>query len=181
MLRELDRIAQLGLVVFVFLLGCELRTDRIERKGVMAAAVVGGMALPCAAGAGIVLATGDLLTGPTTTPVRSMLFVGLTVAVTALPVLARIVADLGLARTDIGALSLSVAATGDGVLWLTLAFLLAGRDEAGHGTRIVLLATVLVLVTVLCVRPLLALLVRKLGRADPCRWCWSRVRSAAPR
>ncbi|MGW1677381.1 cation:proton antiporter [Saccharopolyspora sp. NPDC002376] len=163
MIEALDKIAQLGLVIFVFLLGCELRTDRIERKGVVAAAVVGGMALPCAAGMWIVFATGGLFAGTSTTPVETMLFVGLAMAVTALPVLARILADLKLERTSVGALSLSAAAIGDGLLWLTLAFLLARQGASGHGVRIVLLATALVLVTALCVRPLLAMLVRKLG------------------
>ncbi|RKT88948.1 Kef-type K+ transport system, membrane component KefB [Saccharopolyspora antimicrobica] len=162
-LEGLDKMAQLGLVVFVFLLGCELRTDRIERKGVVGAAVVGGMALPCAAGMGIVFVTGDLFAGTSDAPVETMLFVGLAMAVTALPVLARLLADLKLERTSIGALSLSAAAIGDGLLWLSLAFLLAGQGASGHGLRIVLLATALVIVTALCVRPLLAVLVRKLG------------------
>ncbi|MEV0675035.1 cation:proton antiporter [Actinosynnema sp. NPDC050436] len=166
-LEGLDKAAQLGLVVFVFLLGCELRTDRIARKGVVGAAVVGGMALPYAAGVGIVLATGDLFAGPSTTsPVQTVVFVGLAMAVTALPVLARILADLGLERTGVGALSMSAAAIGDGLAWLILAFLLAGQGAGDQGWRIVLLATALVLVTALCVRPLLVALVRRLGSSQ---------------
>ncbi|MGP3920457.1 cation:proton antiporter domain-containing protein [Nonomuraea sp. 10N515B] len=165
-IEGLDVAAQLGLVIFVFLLGCELRTDRIERKGMVAAAVVGGMAVPCAAGIGIVLATGDLLAGTSTTPVQTTLFVGLAMAVTALPVLARILADLKLEKTGVGALSISAAAIGDGLAWLILAFLLAGQGGSGHGWRILLLAIALVLVTALCVRPLLAMLVRRLGSSQ---------------
>ncbi len=165
-IEGLDKAAQLGLVVFVFLLGCELRTDRIEHKGAVAAAVVGGMALPCAAGMAIVFATDDLFAGAGTTPVATMLFVGLAMAVTALPVLARILADLELEKTSVGALSVSAAAIGDGLAWLMLAFLLAGHGAGGQGLRIVLLATALVLVTKLCVRPLLATLVRKLGSSQ---------------
>jgi Kef-type K+ transport system membrane component KefB len=161
----LGTVAQLGLVVFVFVLGCELRTDRIERKGVVAAAVVGGIALPWVAGTVIALAAGDLFTGAHATSATAALFVGLAVAVTALPVLARILADLRMQRTSVGVLSMSAAAIGDGVVWLALAFLLAGTSQrAGvQGLRILVLATALVLVTVLCVRPLLAVLVRRHG------------------
>ncbi|WP_432934366.1 cation:proton antiporter [Microbispora sp. CA-135349] len=165
-IEGLDKVAQLGLVVFVFLLGCELRTDRIERKGMVAAVVVGGMALPFAAGMGIVLASGDLLAGTSATPTETMLFVGLAMAVTALPVLARILADLKLEKTSVGALSMSAAAIGDGVAWLTLAFLLAGQGGTSQGLRVLLLAAALVLVTALCVRPLLAMLVSRLGSSQ---------------
>ncbi|MDQ3577707.1 MAG: cation:proton antiporter [Actinomycetota bacterium] len=155
--------AQLGLVVFVFLLGCELRTDRIERKGVVAATVAGGMILPCLAGAGIVAASGDLFAGHSgATPAATMLFVGLALAVTALPVLARILTDLRMSETRVGTVALSAAAIGDGVVWLILAFLLSGQVGNGAGWRILLLAAALVLVTILCVRPLLAAMVRRL-------------------
>ncbi|MFI6481031.1 cation:proton antiporter [Nonomuraea sp. NPDC050663] len=167
----LDKAAQLGLVVFVFLLGCELRTDRIERKGMVAATVAGGMILPWLAGAAIVFATGDLLAGAKAAPLEAMLFVGLAMAVTALPVLARILSDLGLDKTGVGALSISAAAIGDGVAWLTLAFLLAGQSAGeqvagGQGWRVLLLAAALVMVTALCVRPALAALVRRLGSSQ---------------
>ncbi|GAA4083579.1 hypothetical protein GCM10022248_61370 [Nonomuraea soli] len=165
-IEGLDKAAQLGLVVFVFLLGCELRTDRIERKGMVAAAVAGGMALPWAAGAAIVFVTGDLLAGPKAAPLEAMLFVGLAMAVTALPVLARILADLGLDKTGVGALSISAAAIGDGVAWLALAFLLAGQGSGEQGWRVLLLAMALVMVTALCVRPALASLVRRLGSSQ---------------
>ncbi|MFI6763443.1 cation:proton antiporter [Micromonospora sp. NPDC050417] len=159
----LDKVAQLGLIIFVFLLGCELRTDRIERKGVVGAAVVAGMGLPWLAGVGIVAVTGDLFVGTDATSGDAMLFVGLAMAVTALPVLARILDDLKLRHTSVGALSISAAAIGDGLLWLVLAFLLAGQGAGNEGLRVLLLGVALVLVTALCVRPLLATLVRRLG------------------
>ncbi|MFY1576933.1 cation:proton antiporter [Verrucosispora sp. WMMD703] len=159
----LDKVAQLGLVIFVFLLGCELRTDRIERKGVVGAVVVAGMGLPWLAGMGIVAAAGGLFVGSQGSPAGTMMFVGLAMAVTALPVLARILDDLKLRHTSVGVLSISAAAIGDGLLWLVLAFLLAGQSAGGGGLRVLLLGAALVLVTVLCVRPLLLALVRRLG------------------
>ncbi|MEV2240980.1 cation:proton antiporter [Micromonospora sp. NPDC049891] len=162
-MEGLDKVAQLGLVIFVFLLGCELRTDRIERKGVVGAVVVAGMGLPWLAGMGIVAATGGLFVGSQGSPAGTMMFVGLAMAVTALPVLARILDDLKLRHTSVGVLSISAAAIGDGLLWLVLAFLLAGQSAGGGGMRVLLLGAALVLVTALCVRPLLVALVRRLG------------------
>ncbi|GGO10115.1 hypothetical protein GCM10010116_20380 [Microbispora rosea subsp. aerata] len=165
-IEGLDKVAQLGLVVFVFLLGCELRTDRIESKGTVAAVLAGSLTLPYVAGVGVVLVSGDLLVGENATPTETMLFVGLAMAVTALPVLARILADLKLEKTGVGVLSMSASAIGDGVVWVILAFLLAGQGGGGQGLRVLLLAGALVLVTVLCVRPLLALLVDRLGSSQ---------------
>ncbi|GIJ24450.1 cation:proton antiporter domain-containing protein [Micromonospora lutea] len=165
-MEGLDKVAQLGLVIFVFLLGCELRTDRIERKGVVGAVVVAGMGLPWLAGMGIVALTGGLFVGSQDSPTGTMMFVGLAMAVTALPVLARILDDLKLRHTSVGALSMSAAAIGDGLLWLVLAFLLAGQGATGGGIRVLMLGAALVLVTALCVRPLLVALVRRLGSSQ---------------
>lgn len=148
-LDSLGKAAQLGLVVFMFLLGCELRVDRIERVRVIAAGVVGGMGLPFAAGVVIALVAGPVLG-------TSAVFFGLALAITALPVLARILVDLKLDRTALGALSLSTAAIGDGLAWLGLTLILAGGAVKTAG-----LAAVLVVVTFVCVRPALAVLVAR--------------------
>jgi Kef-type K+ transport system membrane component KefB len=160
----LGKAAQLGLVVFMFLLGCELRTDRIERPRVIGAAVVGGMGLPFAAGVAIALAAAPVFAGVGSSTVEYALFFGLAVAVSALPVLARILNDLRLSSTGVGALSLSTAAIGDGVAWLVLTFILANVGEGGGGqeARTAALALALVLVTFLCVRPALAALVARM-------------------
>lgn len=163
-LDSLGKAAQLGLVVFMFLLGCELRTDRIERPRTVGAAVLGGMGLPFVAGVGIALAAGHTLAGPGVSTTAHGLFLGLALAITALPVLARILVDLGLDDTGIGALSLSCAAIGDGVAWLVLTAILATTGLAGNGsvTTTVGLAVALVLVTFLCVRHAVAVLVTRL-------------------
>lgn len=158
-LDSLGKAAQLGLVVFMFLLGCELRTDRIERPRIIVAGVVGGMGLPFAAGIAIALVAGPALGGNHPSALSQTLFFGLALAITALPVLARILVDLRLDRTGLGALSLSTAAIGDGIAWLALTLILAG---SGDLARTAGLAAVLVIITFLCVRPALAALVTRL-------------------
>ncbi|MEV4749888.1 cation:proton antiporter [Streptosporangium sp. NPDC049248] len=163
-LDSLDKAAQLGLVVFMFLLGCELRTDRIERPRTVTAAVLGGMGLPLVAGVGVALAAGPMLAGTAVSTLTYCLFFGLALAITALPVLARILVDLKLDGTGVGALSLSSAAIGDGVAWLLLTLILAGTGSGGAGqvSKTAGLAVALVLVTYLCVRPALAALVARM-------------------
>ncbi|GAA1154824.1 hypothetical protein GCM10009654_07960 [Streptomyces hebeiensis] len=168
-LDGLDKVGQLGLVVFMFLLGCELRTDRIRPPRVVAAVVLGGMGLPLVAGIGIATALAPLLAvdGTGTTPYA--LFFGLALSVTALPVLARILVDLGLDRTGVGTLAMSSAAVGDGVAWLGLTFILAGTADSPTTTPVetACLAVALVAVTALCVRPALRVLVRRVDSERP--------------
>ncbi|MFC4852220.1 cation:proton antiporter [Actinophytocola glycyrrhizae] len=160
-LTALNHAAQLGLIVFMFLLGCELRTDRIGSRRVVGATVLGGMGLPFAAGAGVALAAPALGGGGT----GFVLFFGLALSITALPVLARILVDLGLADTRLGATALSSAAVGDGVAWFGLTVILAGTGLSGTGDVATTagLAVALVVATVLCVRPALRALVARVS------------------
>lgn len=159
----LDKVGQLGLVVFMFLLGCELRTGTLPNRSAVGAVVIGGTALPMLAGIGLALTFGDRLApgGAQTGP--GVVFFGLALAVTALPVLAHILVGLGADRTPAGVLALSSSAIGDGLAWLVLTAILAGgphRDGSDPLTTM-LLVVVLVAVAVLVVRPLLAALLRR--------------------
>ncbi len=160
-LTALGYAAQLGLIVFMFLLGCELRTDRLGGTRVVGATVVGGMGLPFAAGALIAVAAPVLGSGS----LAYVLFFGLALSITALPVLARILVDLGLADSRLGVTALSAAAVGDGAAWLVLTVILAGTGLSGTGDIATTagLAAALIVVTLLCVRPALRVLVARTG------------------
>ncbi|MGQ0838774.1 cation:proton antiporter [Actinokineospora sp.] len=163
-LTALEKAAQLGLVIFMFLLGCELRTDRIPRVRAVGAVVFGGMGLPFGAGVAVAVLAQPMLAGAGASTTGYTLFFGLALAITALPVLARILVDLGIEGTTIGALALSAAAIGDGVAWLALTAILAstGSGDAGNVAAAVGLAASLVLVTFLVVRHVLAALVARM-------------------
>ncbi|HEX6352710.1 cation:proton antiporter [Actinophytocola sp.] len=158
-LDALGYVAQLGLIVFMFLLGCELRTDRLGGRKLVGATVAGGMGLPFVAGVGVALAAPVLGVGS----VASVLFFGLALAITAMPVLARILVDLGLGDTRLGATALSSAAVGDGLAWLVLTVILAGTGATGTGDIATTagLGAALTVATLLCVRPALRLLVER--------------------
>lgn len=130
-LRLLDGLAQLGLVLFMFGVGQELAGQKPsgqEFRGAAARAVLvsqASMLVPFALGA--VAATGLLgFAGPRADPLSFALFLGCALSITALPVLARILADLDLTRTEPGRLSLFAAAVGDAGSWLVLTWILAG-------------------------------------------------------
>ncbi|WP_238932235.1 cation:proton antiporter [Solirubrobacter deserti] len=111
----LDAVAQLGLVVFMLLVGLEidLRLLRARRR-LIGAVAAGSVSLPLALGLGFgfVLRPDD--------PAFA-LFLGLALAVTAMPVLARIIKERGLGGTSLGAIALACAALNDVAAWLGLA------------------------------------------------------------
>jgi Kef-type K+ transport system membrane component KefB len=92
------------------------------------------------------------------------LFLGAALAITAFPVLARILGDKGLDREPIGALALACAALEDVCAWLILAVVVAIVRADGAASFIITFALTLLfgLVMVLVVRPLLAWVARRL-------------------
>ncbi|MGH3802460.1 MAG: cation:proton antiporter [Pseudonocardiaceae bacterium] len=163
----LEMAAQLGLVTFMFLLGCELHVQRARahRKAV-GLVVAGGIGLPFAGGVVIAAMARPAMAGPTQHPMAYLLFFGLAVSITALPVLARILVDLQLDGSNLGVVCLTSAAIGDGVAWLALTVILAATGVGGTGQAITTagLAASLTAFVVLCVRPTLAWLLRCAAR-----------------
>ena len=139
---SLDAVAQLGLTLFLFCVGARL-TPSLTGPRVRAAVVpaIGATAVPLVLGAllALWLAPRHALAG--TWPF--VVFVAAAMAVTAFPVLARILTERGMLDSADGQRALSAAALTDAFAWTTLAFL------AGTPRAIVLaLALLLVLFTV---------------------------------
>ncbi|MFI6956166.1 cation:proton antiporter [Nocardia sp. NPDC050408] len=150
----LTLLANVGVAVFMFVAGLELDRGVFSgsRRSIPAVSVA-AYAVPFVLGCGIAATalarhrTGDL---PSFT-----LFIGCALAVTAFPVLARILHDRGLTRTGIGQLSLACAALVDIFAWTALAVVLAvAHPGTGSQWRLALLVPVVV-VTWWVVRPAL--------------------------
>ncbi|WP_309112761.1 cation:proton antiporter [Saccharothrix sp.] len=126
-----DAVAQLGLVLFLFCVGARLAPG-VGAPGREVVAV-----LPLAAGATVVpFALGAALAvwpaarhAPAGTGVF-VLFVGAAVAVTALPVLARVLAERDLLDRPEGRRALVAAAMADAAAWLALAVVVGGSGGA---------------------------------------------------
>lgn len=157
--------AQLGLVTVMFLAGCELRVDVVRPRRTVPIVLVGSMGLPLLAGVAIAAVAGGTLLGPAATGASGVFFLGLALSITALPVLAMILADFGLMHTRLGATAMSTAAIGDGAAWLVLTGILATTGTGSRPVAVtVALTAAIVLVVVLAVRPALAALVRHAER-----------------
>jgi Kef-type K+ transport system membrane component KefB len=121
-------VGQIGLVVFMFRAGYEFRTDKIRRVARSAAAIsAAGVLAPMALGIGLTLAALHQvhIFPPGVSPVVSTLFVGVTLAITAFPMLARIITERGLSDTRFGSIALACGALDDAVAWVLLAAVLS--------------------------------------------------------
>ncbi|WP_344854598.1 cation:proton antiporter [Planomonospora alba] len=162
----LQALANVGLVLFMFVVGLELDQKLVRGKGRIAATVaLGSTAVPFALGCALALAIAGEHAGDAET-LPFVLFMGAAMAATAFPVLARILTDRGMQRITVGGLSLAAAAVIDVLAWTVLAVVVAvaGAGDA-EGQWKVLLALPYAVVMFTVVRPLLARLVPAHGRA----------------
>jgi Kef-type K+ transport system membrane component KefB len=130
--------AQLGVGLYMFLVGTTLQLDLFRSKAKSAMGVsVAGIVAPFLIAAAI---TPYLLTVPGlftdgVSQANATLFMGACIALTAFPMLARIINERGLSKTSLGTLSLTAGAFDDAVSWCVLAVVLA-TFGAGPGVAI---------------------------------------------
>ena len=118
---------QIGLVIYMFGAGYEfnLRSIANSRKSVAAVSSAGTL-VPLLLGIGV-SAIGLSWVGigkEGVSPVTSMAFVGVALAITAFPMLARIITERGIASTKFGSLALACGALDDVLAWILLAVVL---------------------------------------------------------
>ena len=153
-LGALKLLAAVGLALFMYLVGLELDLDGLRTRGRAAAsASVASVALPFALGAGLGWVLLDVGVVGAKGGWPFALFLGAAMAVTAFPVLARILEDHNLTRTPLGGLAITTAAVDDVLAWTLLAGVTAAVG-ASVGGWTVLLAVPLVTVAMLA-RPLM--------------------------
>ncbi|MGV1008394.1 MAG: cation:proton antiporter [Dermatophilaceae bacterium] len=132
----LDGLADLGLVLFMFLVGLELDTRLVRRQGHQAATLANiGLVVPFTLGVAVALLLYPTFgAGRAFTPFA--LFLGVAMAVSALPVLAAILTERGLAGTRLGTLALSCAVAEDVAAWCLLAVVVAFAQATNPGTAL---------------------------------------------
>ncbi|MGY4924849.1 cation:proton antiporter domain-containing protein [Streptomyces sp. 900105755] len=163
----MNTLAQVGVVFFMFLVGLEMPLTMLRRLGgKVLSAGHAALAVPFLLGMFIALRLrGDYQPdGVRTAPF--LLFVALSVSVTAFPVLARILSDRELIGTRLGAMGLAMAGVGDVTAWCALGVVVAEvRNDSPLGV-LVAVAEVMTFTAVLwfVVRPALAQVLRVLER-----------------
>ncbi|OYT93211.1 MAG: cation/H(+) antiporter [Burkholderiales bacterium PBB3] len=130
--------AQLGVGLYMFLVGTTLRLDHFATKGRSAMGVsMAGIAAPFFIAYLITpfLVEVPGLFAPGISQTNATLFMGACIALTAFPMLARIINERGLANTSLGTLALTAGAFDDAVSWCVLALVLAAFG-AGAGVAV---------------------------------------------
>lgn len=136
-LQGLSSLSTLGLVLFMFVVGLELRAAKGVREQLRSAGYVGvlSVVVPMALGIAIAPALHPALAPAGVGFWPFALFIAAALSITAFPVMARILKDRGMTRTPFGQLSLSAAAVVDVFAWILLAVVIAlvGAGEGYQG------------------------------------------------
>ena len=167
-LPALSVLGQVGVALFMFLVGWRLEIETLKSVGRMALVIsVVSIAVPFALGSGVAVAAWYPYAPPGVALLPFALFMGSAMSITAFPVLVRILADQGLTRTRIGVLAVTCAAFDDAAGWLILAaitmLVLAGNVGDVGGTLAGLSVYLVVMFGI--ARPLIARLARRPGES----------------
>ncbi|MFG2953236.1 cation:proton antiporter [Streptomyces sp. NPDC048291] len=152
-------LGNIGLLVFMFLVGLELDLKSLRGNSRTAVAVSqAGIALPLLLGTLLALGMYGDFAPPGTGKLPFVLFIAVSMSITAFPVLARILTDRGLYRTRVGALAMASAAVDDVSAWCLLAAVVAVTKSNSPVEALTTAGYALVFTAVmfLVVRPLLA-------------------------
>ena len=164
-LPTLQTLGDLGLILYMFSLGARLDIHLITRQSRTAFFVsMSSILLPFILGSLLAFLLYPILAGPKANLLSFVLLVGTAMAITAFPVLARLLSEKEMLGTRIGMLALTSASIGDVIAWCLLALIVSTT----HGNNMASVAvtigvTVLFTVTMLFgVRPLLSYAVRRI-------------------
>lgn len=155
---NLGMLSQVGILLFMFVVGMELDTS-ILRKQAHSAVLIShtSIALPFILGLTAALWLFRGYAGEHSSFLAFALFMGISMSITAFPVLARIIQERGIVGTELGATAVTCAAVDDITAWSALAFIVAlskAQSLAGAGLTVAL-ALSFVAVMFLVVRPAL--------------------------
>lgn len=138
----LNLLAQLGVILYMFLVGLELDLDVLKSRATATIAIAAaGIGVPFALGAALASALFDRFAPPGITYASFVLFLGVSLSITAFPVLARILGDHGLQRTPMGIMALTCAAINDVAAWCLLAFVVSVTDASAAGALLTVALT----------------------------------------
>lgn len=163
-------VSQVGLTLYMFLVGAEFQVDLIRRRMRSAAAVsIAGIAAPFALGGLLAwfMSGQPTFFAPGVAGWEAMLFMGAAMSITAFPMLARIIYERGLTGTSLGTLALAAGSIDDAAAWCILAVVLASFSGQAAIATLAIGGGVLYAGVVLgIVRPLLRRLGERADRAE---------------
>lgn len=118
----INALSQIGLVVFMFLVGLELNL-KVMRKRAHSAIIIShtSIIVPFLLGTLLAVLLYPRLSAATVPFTSFALFLGVSMSITAFPVLARILSESGMIRTSVGTVTMAAAAVDDATAWTILA------------------------------------------------------------
>lgn len=125
-LGNLQFLSQIGLILFMFVVGMELDLKVLKNKAHEAIVIShASIIFPFALGMGLAYFIYQSLAPANISFLSFSLFIGIALSITAFPVLARIVQERNLSKTKLGALVITCAAADDITAWCILAAVIA--------------------------------------------------------
>ncbi|MDR3060780.1 MAG: cation:proton antiporter, partial [Dysgonamonadaceae bacterium] len=125
-LENINILSQIGLILFMFVIGMELDISEVRKKFKETILIShASIVVPFFCGMLTAYWTYSEYASGTTPFVSYALFIGVAMSITAFPVLARILQEKGLTKSHLGTLSLASAANGDVTAWCLLAAVIA--------------------------------------------------------
>jgi Kef-type K+ transport system membrane component KefB len=157
-LQNLQFLGQIGLILFMFIIGMELDLGIIRNKASVSVMIAyGSILFPYFLGTGLALYIYSEFAPQGVSFLPFALFMGIAMSITAFPVLARIVQERGLTKTPLGTLVITSAAANDIIAWCLLAMVIA-IVKAGTLTGAaftIFFSAIYILFMILVIKPLL--------------------------
>jgi len=122
----LKLLSQIGVIIFMFIVGMEINTRYLREKA-QAAIIIShaSILVPFFLGAVLSLFIYPYLSDPNIAFNSFALFIGTAMSITAFPVLARIIEERGLSKSSLGSIAIACAAVDDATAWCMLAVVVA--------------------------------------------------------
>ena len=165
----LEVIAQLGVILYMFVVGLELDLRVMQERGAaILTTAVASIVVPFALGISLAVPMYGAYSESTVPFIKFALFLGAALSITAFPVLARILKDRHMSRTPLGVMALTCAAMNDAAAWCLLA-IVVGVAQAELGWAIAVAGMTLAFIAFMffAVRPLITWLLSRLGDEPP--------------
>jgi Kef-type K+ transport system membrane component KefB len=155
-------VSQLGVILYMFLVGLELNAARLAGRAHAAVAVShSSIVVPFVLGAALALGLYPVFSNSEVRFTSFALFMGAAMAITAFPVLARILTDRGLDKTELGGMALSCAAADDVTAWCLLALVVGvAQSKVSTAASVLGWATAFIALMFLAARPVLGYVAR---------------------
>lgn len=158
----LKAVSQIGVILYMFLVGLELNAARLASRAHATVAVShSSIVVPFVLGTIVALGLYPIYSHDGISFTSFSLFMGAAMAITAFPVLARILTDRGLDKTDLGGIALGCAAADDVTAWCLLALVVGvAQAELGGAVRVIGGAILFIAIMFWAVQPVVRRVVR---------------------